>query len=251
MSRSDVPPPLPTGDGTPFVAVSFDDTATVDDVAAARDAGMDVAEVRIDRFDAGFVADDPVGHLAGHLAPFASVPTIATVRSTAEGGGWDGDDGDRLVRYRAALGVVGAVDVELGSSICADVVTTAHDQGRTVIGSFHDFERTPGRDVLEATLRRGDELGVDVVKVATTVDSPDDVRTLTGFLVDHHQRGLIVIGMGSAGSSTRVAFPFLGSRLTFAAVGAASAPGQLPLEVMADTFRSLSPTYAARHPSEI
>lgn len=242
MSRSAAPPPLPTGDGTPRVAVAFDGTATGDDVRAARAAGMDIAEVRIDAF-----GEPAVDHL-DRLAVFADVPTIATIRSAAEGGGWTGPEELRLALYRRALDRAGTVDVEIASSIGADVVASAHAVGRAVIGSFHDFDATPDRAGLEATLAAGEDLGVDIVKIATMVHSPDDVRTLAGFLVDRHDRGLIVIGMGTAGSVTRLLFPFLGSALTFAAHGGPAAPGQPDLAAAATTLRGLSTDYADRHP---
>jgi 3-dehydroquinate dehydratase-1 len=126
------------------------------------------------------------------------------------------------------------------------VITAAHAHGCLAIVSFHDFETTPSESELTATIADARDHGADLVKLATMARDTDDLRTLARVLTDDHGVGLIVIGMGESGAASRLLFPFLGSKLTFASAGRATAPGQLPLAQVAATFASLSPDYAAR-----
>lgn len=186
--------------------------------------------------------------MVAQVRRFDARPTIATIRAATEGGGWDGDETRRLALYEAVLPWVGGLDVEASSTTIADrVVAAAKQQQRVAVVSFHDFERTPPEAELRSRIDAARSLGADVVKIATMAHHTADLRTLARILVDDHGVGLIVIGMGTLGAPSRLLFPFLGSRLTFAAVGRPGAPGQLPLDRMAATFAELSPAWAARH----
>lgn len=248
--RSDgSPPPNALGhllDSTvPCVAVPFTDAETAEDIAVATKAGMDVAEIRVDR-----CASDDVWLISNVIRRFADVPTIATIRSRDDGGDWDGTEDERLALFKTIIPKVDAVDIELRSNaINAAVIEEAHRAERTAIVSFHDFDATPPFPELVDVFARARSIGADVVKIATMVTSPDDLRTLTAFTLAHQHKGVIVIGMGDLGTPTRVLFPFLGSKLTFAAGFHPSAPGQLGLPETVDAFRLLSTDYAARHPA--
>ena len=52
---------------------------------------------------------------------------------------------------------------------------------------------------------------------------------------------MIVIGMGDRAVATRVLFPALGSLLTYAHAGDATAPGQIPLAEMTALLARLFP----------
>lgn len=229
----------------PCVVAPFTDDASQADVAEAATTGMDVLEARIDLFSR--TDSDHVVTTVGRLA--ATVPTIATIRSAIEGGGWRGDDADRLALFRSVAPHVDGLDIEGSSTaITAAVVEAAHSHGACAIVSFHDFVGMPPVVELTERARRANDLGADLVKIAVTVASPDELRALASFTLDLVDLGVVVIGMGPHGAPSRVAFPFLGSRLTFAVAGRSTAPGQLPLAEMATTLRRLSPGYAARHP---
>lgn len=228
--------------GAPCVAVPFDDDVTSADVASATSAGMDVAEVRIDLF-----ASHEVDHVVEVIRRFGDVPVIATIRSAAEGGAWDGGDDRRLALCEAVAAEVNAVDIEASSTaINTAVIDATHRHGAMAIVSFHDFAATPTEAALTDTIADAVALGADVVKIATMVQGTDDLRTLARVLTADHGVDLIVIGMGRAGAPSRVVFPFLGSKLTFADAGRSTAPGQLPLTVMAETLSALSPDDATR-----
>ena len=224
-------------DGSTRVAASFTDAADEPSPEAAVARGMDAAEMRIDRF-----ASPGTDHVLDQVRRFAGIPTIATIRSPTEGGGWDGDDDQRLALFQAVLPHVDAIDIELSSTPILDaVITAAHDAGRTAIVSHHDFTATPSTAHLRDVLTRAEDHGADVVKIATMVHTDRDLRDLAAFTIAHQDRSLIVIGMGPRGTPSRILFPFLGSRLTFAAAGRPTAPGQLSLDETTAMLRALSP----------
>jgi len=221
----------------PCVAVPFADRTTRAEVLALAQRGLDVAELRVDHF-ARF---DPA-HVLAQLDVFAGVPVLATIRSAAEGGGWQRPEAERLALFRALIPRVDAVDVELASEIARDVVGAARGAGKLAIASFHDFAKTPDDGALADVVARGRALGADVVKIATAVAGPGDVRLLARLLVSTDEIGLIAIGMGDRAVATRLLFPALGSLLTYAHAGAATAPGQIPLDEMQSLLRRLFPS---------
>jgi len=226
--------PLALG-AAPCVAAPFDDTRSRAEVQALRARGLDLAELRIDLF----AARDP-GAVRAELPKYEGLPTLATVRSAAEGGGWAESEAARAKLLLAVLDAVDAVDVELAAAeVLREVLPAAHAAGRLVIASHHDFAATPAPPVLADLVARAAGAGADVVKIAAAVRGPDDVRALARVLVEPAAIGRIVIGMGDAGLATRVLFPALGSLVTYAHVGRATAPGQLPLDELVALLRRL------------
>jgi 3-dehydroquinate dehydratase-1 len=218
----------------PVVAVPFDDRATREGVAALAARGLDVAELRVDLF--GSCVRD---HVLALLPAFAGVATLATIRSASEGGGWKGPEPERLALYRALVPHVDAIDVEIASAIARDALAAARGAGKLAIASFHDFARTPERAVLAGAVARGRALGADVVKLATAVNGPADLRALARVLVETEDVGMIAIGMGAAGVASRVLFPALASLVTYASADTPTAPGQLPLDELVAWLRRL------------
>ncbi|MBS1837659.1 MAG: type I 3-dehydroquinate dehydratase [Actinobacteria bacterium] len=201
------------GGPTPSVAVSFTDLVDDEEIADAEAVGLDVAELRIDRY-----ASTTADHVVAQARRFSGrVPTLATIRSSPEGGDWSGSDEQRSELFRAVLPHVHGIDVELSSAAAlAGVLDAAAGTDAVLVVSHHDFSSTPTSDELSSIQRRGRELGADVVKVAAMTHSMEDLRRLASFTLDHAEDGVIVIGMGPHGAASRVFFPALGSRLTFA-----------------------------------
>jgi 3-dehydroquinate dehydratase-1 len=227
-------------DGRPRVAVGFADSDVVENVRGAIEAGVDVAEVRIDQFST-LDAD----HVIEHLKLFAGLPTISTIRLHDEGGCWDGDEDARRELMTAILPFTDAIDIELQSrSTLAKIAPAAKSQGKLLVVSHHNFDATPSLPELRTIVGAAKDAGADIVKIATHVETPADVQVLAEVLIEQSALNLIVIGMGSKGLVTRVMFPALGSLLTFAANGAHStAPGQLPYTKTFELLRSVYPAY--------
>jgi len=216
-------------------------------VEAARAAGADLVELRVD-----CIGD--VGAVERLLANPPAMPLILTVRSSEEGGGWDGDEADRVALIeRLGLLVPGFVDIEYATwqrsanvrqkigLVCA-VRSTAAAGGagrrkNSLIVSHHDLRGTPGdvRVVL-------DELAAtpaDVIKaVFTAGDATDALRVLHELGPCGHAN-VIALAMGPAGVASRVLARKHGAFLTFASLeaGSESAPGQPTISELRSVYR--------------
>ncbi len=218
---------------TVAVAVPLDDTPSRAEVQALRARGLDVAELRVDAF-----ASRSAASVLAELAKYDGIPTLATIRSRAEGGAWAGREAEREKLFLALLPHVGAIDVELAApALLAELGPAAREAGCLLIASHHDFERTPEPSALADLIARAHGAGADVVKIAAAVRAPEDIRTLAAALLAPAEIGRIVIGMGEAGLATRVLFPALGSLVSYAHAGRSTAPGQLPLDELVDLLR--------------
>jgi 3-dehydroquinate dehydratase I len=225
--------------GVPLVAVSFRDDDSERLAREAEAAGVDVAELRIDQF-----SRTDTDHVLAQVRQFRNLPVLATVRAQREGGGWTGTELQRLELFRALVPVVDAVDIELSSSeILSEVVESAKHNEKVVIISYHDFETTPALGELEVIVNNAKESGADYVKVSTMATSENDVRTLASLTLQAGHLGLVVIAMGAVGAVSRVFFPALGSRLTYAFIGDRTAPGQLDHIETCHLLRKFYPSF--------
>jgi 3-dehydroquinate dehydratase I len=224
------------GEGRPRVVVPFSSVGSATKIAAAASAGVDVAELRVDRFGTRDVAD-----IVADAEAVVALPLVATIRHADEGGEWGGSDADRAALYDALVPVVAAIDVEIRSAIAAEVIATARDDGALTIASFHDFRGTPPLDELRSIGAKSQALGADLCKVAAHADTIDDFRTLAQFTIDHADDGVAVLAMGRFGPPSRVLFGALGSKLTYAHDGTHALPGQLSYVETLDLLEQLTP----------
>ncbi len=162
---------------------------------------------------------------------------ILTIRSHREGGKRFIPERRRLELFRALAPFADAVDVELKSSICRPVIRVAQKLRKKAIVSFHDFQKTPSRSYLDGCLKKAKRLGADIFKVAAMAKRKEHVVRLMDFVVDHRGQYVIGISMGKVGAVSRVAFPFLGSLLTYGFLGKQSAPGQASVFELAKAIR--------------
>ena len=236
------------GPGRPRICVPLTGATVEALVAEAEAVPVDVAdlvELRIDRF-ADLARETAVAGAidAVRAALRPALPILLTCRTAREGGGADLPPADvaRLLAAAAAHPGVAAVDVEqdLPDGLAARTVAIAHEHGLPAIVSFHDLAGTPSRTDIVARLRRQEALGADVVKLACTPRTPEDVLVLLGATADHAARAdarpAITMAMGPLGAVSRLAGGTFGSALTFGTVGAASAPGQLDARRLRDAL---------------
>ena len=190
----------------------------------------------------------PAAAVAGCVAARKTgKPVIATVRWSAEGGTGALTDAQRLALYEALAPHADALDVELRSPLCDEVVALGRRHQRLTIVSAHFFDAAPPLPALRDLLAEGAPRA-DIVKIATATRDTADLGVLVDLLrLPGPPR--IVIGMGAAGAATRVFFPLLDSLLTYSFAGAPTAPGQIALAPLYDAIREYSPVFAADHPA--
>ncbi|MBN2121836.1 type I 3-dehydroquinate dehydratase [Candidatus Micrarchaeota archaeon] len=129
------------------------------------------------------------------------------------------------------------LEVEMAEGMRKEIADRAKERGCKLIVSFHDFSGTPKREELGKIVERCFSCGADVAKIACMVDSQQDNARLLGLLGEW--KGLIVIGMGKKGRSTRVLAPLLGAEFTFASLGGKTAPGQMELGKMREIIERI------------
>jgi len=201
---------------------------TLDECLAAL-AGLPFAEIRLDKME-GLSLED-VGTL------FSSHKRL--IATCAPG---NLPDDARKARLLAAVAAHAAyVDVELESKepYREEIIAKARKQGCQVIVSFHDYEKTPDRQILSTITADSFRKGADIVKIACAVRSGRDNARLLGLLDD--SRRIVVVGMGKKGRITRVVAPLLGSPFTFASLieGRETAEGQIDRAALGSLMEAL------------
>lgn len=218
----------------PRIAVSFVDRTSALSIQNAKRQGMDIAELRVDLFR----SKDPA-HIIKEAGKFKNIPTIATIRSSREGGNWKRSEAKRLELFKAILPHVDGVDIEYSSSsILHTVVRHAKKLKKTVIISYHNFAGTPSLPILEKKIWDAKKAGADIVKIATMARGAEDLIAMLALTLKHHQQGLITICMGKEGTFSRIVFPSFGSLITFARFKTPSAPGQIELKQLARLLKN-------------
>lgn len=174
---------------------------------------------------------------------------IVTLRTVSEGGEENGTrfDYEKLLTDVAKSGAADYIDVEIRKELelVQRIITTVHSAGTKVIGSYHDFSRTPGKEEILECLRQAKRAGADVGKFACMpAGEKEQGRKDAEVLLSATERmkeeypdfPLITMSMGEAGKITRLYGGLYGSEATFGCVGTSSAPGQIELEEMKAVF---------------
>jgi len=146
-----------------------------------------------------------------------------------------------MLKESVALGA-SYVDIELESSaeFARELMISAEEASCEVIFSHHDFTGTPQKDELIKKLKACYQRGGVLAKIATMVQSSEDVLNLLSLY--KHPGRKVILGMGPMGRITRVAAPILGSEFTFAspAEGGETAPGQMSAEQLRIIYHILN-----------
>lgn len=210
----------------------------IDEATFLKDIDFDVLEWRVDHFQQ--VEDtDSVKKMARKIAELLPTKPILFTFRTANEGGVKPASVDFYVELNKALassGLVDFIDVELftGDNHVKSLIDVAHKHNVFVVASNHDFHKTPSKSDIIYRLRKMQDLGADIPKIAVMPQTTDDVLTLLAATTEMNEkyadRPLITMSMAGLGSISRVAGNTFGSALTFGAAKNASAPGQLDVK---------------------
>ena len=163
------------------------------------------------------------------LPSYWPVPVIATARHPDEGGSGNLPQATRRLFLEEAMPWASALDIELRSArSLAPVVAQAHQHGRTVILSHHNFKSTPSLAVLRRLASRAVDQGADLFKVATFLRSPGDLRRLIELQLSSAGLPVAAMGMGPAGRFSRLVLSGFGAPLCYGWLGKPQVAGQWP-----------------------
>ena len=226
------------GEGIPKICVPIvgqTKEAILAEAANIKKLPVDVVEWRVDWFDDVFDFAKVEDVLKDLRETLGEIPLLMTFRTSKEGGekAIEADAYADLNIRAAATGYVDLVDVEVftGDDVVRKIVEGAHAVGVKVVASNHDFDKTPDKDDIVGRLRKMQDLGADVPKIAVMPNSAADVLTLLAatdeMYTKYADRPIITMSMKGTGVVSRLAGEVFGSALTFGAAAKASAPGQM------------------------
>lgn len=196
---------------------------------------VDVVEWRVDWFEHVFEFDKVEDVLKELRTVLGNIPLLLTFRTKKEGGekAIDTKDYKDLNLRAAKTGYVDFIDVEIftGDDVVREIIDGAHAAGVRVIASNHDFFKTPAKSDIIYRLRKMQDMGADIPKIAVMPQSKRDVLTLLcateEMVTDYADRPIITMSMAGTGVISRLCGEVFGSSMTFGAAKKASAPGQM------------------------
>lgn len=210
------------------------------------DLDVDVVEWRADFYDNVFSAGCVKETLKGLKARLPGKSILFTFRTRGEGGelAIAEEDYYELNCKVAESKDAALIDLEvfLNEDRSAKMVKTLQAKGVHVIASNHDFEKTPDVEEMVRRLKRMEALGADVAKLAVMPKNSQDVLNLLQATLHADQLldiPVVTMSMGKMGAISRVSGSCTGCAMTFAAVGTASAPGQIPVDSMRNILEIL------------
>lgn len=162
-----------------------------------------------------------------------------TNRTTAEGGSWQGLEGERIQLLLAALmtKTIDYLDIELaaGHATITQLKKAAASNTKLII-SHHNLLETPAEPDLVNILHQQLELGADIAKIVTFARNVFDNVTILNLLRKAREQdvNIVALCMGEKGLMSRAVAPLLGSALSYGTSGTspASAPGQVSLTAL-------------------
>ena len=226
------------GSGLPKICAPIIGATKEDILVEAENIGslpVDIAEWRVDWFEYAFNFSKVEDVLKDLRTALGETPLLITFRTSNEGGekSIKPDDYAKFIVSASETGYVDLVDVEvfIGTDIVKEIIAGAHNAGVKVIGSNHDFNKTPDKDEIVERLRNMQELGVDIPKIAVMPKDMKDVITLLTATEEMYRkfadRPIVTVSMSETGVLSRICGEAFGSAITFGAAKNVSAPGQM------------------------
>ncbi len=195
---------------------------------------VDVVEWRVDWFEHVFEFDKVEDVLKDLRNVLGNIPLLLTFRTKKEGGekAIDTKDYKELNLRAAKTGYVDFIDVEIftGDDVVREIIDGAHAAGVRVIASNHDFFKTPAKSDIIYRLRKMQDMGADIPKIAVMPQSRRDVLTLLcateEMVTDYADRPIITMSMAGTGVISRLCGEVFGSSMTFGAAKKHLHPGR-------------------------
>jgi len=241
---------LVIGEGMPKICVPLVGETLVqlkEEAEFLKTIDLDVVEWRVDFFDQVEDFEQVKKALAEIRTFLPTTPLIFTFRSHKEGGNKEITTSFyfELNKTVAETGLVDIIDVELfnDENEVKTIIEKAHAKNVFVIVSNHDFHKTPTKEEIISRLRKAQEFGGDIPKIAVMPNSTADVLTLLDATNTMNEqfadRPFITMSMAGKGVISRLAGEIFGSALTFGAAKKASAPGQVAVKELRSVLNLL------------
>lgn len=238
------------GEGVPKIIVPIVEKTReriVEKALSVKSMRVDAVEWRADFYDDVYDKAKVVETASSLRAVMPDMPLFFTFRTAAEGGEKSISMGEytSLNKAVAQSGAVDIIDIQifLSHDVVAENIENIHEAGVFVVTSNHDFSKTPDKDELVARLRKMQDMGADILKIAVMPSCEEDVLTLLAatneMYVKYAKKPLITMSMSPIGVISRAVGGAFGSSMTFGAVGQTSAPGQIQVEKLSTVLNIL------------
>jgi 3-dehydroquinate dehydratase I len=166
---------------------------------------------------------------------------VYTLRTSAEGGKFKGDNNDRMMWLKKlSMAKPMLVDIEYNTiKGNDDLANYLKKQKIPILVSWHDFEKTPPKDQLTDMLKKM-RIYSNYIKIVTTAINIIDALRILDLYENATESNLIAFSMGEAGIISRIMCPIIGrSPFTYAALEESIAPGQLTIKQMRNIYNKI------------
>lgn len=183
---------------------------------------VEMAEIRLDRCA---LEDEEIEALFSD----SDVPLIATCRLNEE------PQAPELLELAIRSGAKYAdLEMEAPAAVGRRIREACREYGTVLIRSYHNYEDTPSKEVLQSLVERARTFGGEVVKIVTTARSEAHNATVAALYQDAAPGTLVAFCMGEAGKASRLDALRYGAPFTYACLSPedATAPGQWTWEEM-------------------
>lgn len=239
------------GEGTPKIIVPLVATKEeqiLQEVETVKLSKPDIVEWRVDCYEYVESLEAVSGMITKLRKVLPDTLLLFTFRSFKEGGNKEISDRYYFELLHTAIQTkqIDLIDVELffAESEVKATVKLAKENGVYVIMCNHDFSKTPPKEEIIYRLRKMQEFGADIPKIAVMPQSAEDVLVLleatNAMKTMYADRPFITMSMSGTGLVSRLAGSVFGSACTFGAGIEASAPGQIPVDQLRNVLEVMS-----------
>lgn len=234
------------GDGIPKICAPVIESTyngIMDMAEAVYKSEADIMEWRVDYYEDFYNTARVNQVISGIKEILKEKPLLFTFRTSNEGGIRD----ISYEEYFKLLSMAGVnadlADIEIYRSKDIEKLISIVKKHAVVIGSYHDFNGTPGTEEIIKRLIYMESMGADIPKIAVMPkDKKDVIRLMEASLSAKEQLGgrpVITMSMAKMGLISRIAAEITGSAVTFGCIGKPSAPGQIEVKRLKELIQEL------------
>ncbi|MFQ6320789.1 type I 3-dehydroquinate dehydratase [Bacillus halotolerans] len=238
------------GEGMPKIIVPLmgkTEKQILKEAEAVKLLDPDIVEWRVDVFEKADDSEAVIKMISKLRESLRDKLFLFTFRSHKEGGSKEMDVSSYIALLETAIRTkdIDFIDIELfsGEANVEALVSLAGENGVYVIMSNHDFQKTPAKDEIISRLRKMQELGAHIPKIAVMPKDAGNLLTLLDatytMKTKYADRPMITMSMSGTGLVSRLSGEIFGSACTFGAGEEASAPGQIPVSELRNVLEVL------------
>ena len=214
------------------IVVSAFDELSLDTICKINSQNIfDVVEIRLDQL----IQENELKTKISSITK----PLLLTCRHPKEGG--DNNISEPLKRVsiiEPLLSHASAIDIEISTATeMKNLITEAKSKNIQVVLSYHNFETTPNLAELKTIATEAKDKGADIIKIATTTNTIQELITLLTFSENGSIENLSFMGMGKFGMSSRLVAAQSGSVLNYSAIAETSIEGQWQLAAYREALK--------------